>query len=338
MKFALGYQQPENEDFFNIVKDYKEHLTEVYFPWTGQASGRAKLGSCRGGVDWDAQERLEYDLVNIRKAGLKLDILFNASCYGAYALSQKLENEVNSILAHLEDCVGGADIVTTTSLTIARTVKKNFPKKEVRASVNMRIGNTSAMSYVSDFFDSFYIQRDLQRNIDYVKKVKKWCDENGKGLCMLANSGCLYTCPGQTFHDNAVAHDAEIDEVKNIPGWTPHVCWNLYKNMENWPEFLKSSWVRPEDIHNYDGLFRVVKLATRMHSHPRMVLGAYTGRRFSGNLLDLFEPSFSPAFAPHYIDNDAFPENFFENISKCDRNCRECAYCANVFKKILKRS
>lgn len=337
MKFAVGYQIPENGEMFSdIVKDYKDSIAELYFPWAGQASGRAKLGMRRGLVDWTVQERLEYELVEIKKLGVKLDILFNSNCYGAYGVSVKLENEVRSILEHLVDVVGGVDIVTTTSLAIARTVKKYFPGTEVRASVNMRIGNVNSMSYVSGLFDSFYMQRDFQRNIKYVKEVKDWCTQHGKGLFMLANSGCLYCCPGQSFHDNLVAHDAEIDEIRNIEDWNPHVCWNLYKKRENWPAILQSSWIRPEDIHHYEGIVPVMKLATRMHSHPRMVISAYVNQSFDGNLLSLFEPGFSRAFTPYYIDNKSFPDDFFEHISSCSKNCESCGYCAQVLEKVLK--
>ncbi|OGV33511.1 MAG: hypothetical protein A2020_10460 [Lentisphaerae bacterium GWF2_45_14] len=337
MKFAVGYQVPDNgEGFCEIVKNYHDSIAELYFAWTGQPSGRAKLGEKRGLIDWTAQERLEYELVEIKKLGVKLDILFNSNCYGAHAVSAKLENEVVSILEHLADTVGGVDIVTTTSLAVARTVKKFFPNIEVRASVNMRIGNVNSMSYVSGLFDSFYIQRDFQRNINYVRDVKQWCSKNGKSLFMLANSGCLFCCPGQSFHDNLVAHDAEIDETKNIENWTPHVCWNLYKKRENWPAILQSTWIRPEDIHNYEGIIPVMKLATRMHSHPRMVIGAYANQSFSGNLLDLFEPGFSSAFSPYYIDNKSFPDDFFEKTSTCSKNCEICKYCADALEKVIK--
>lgn len=338
MKFALGYQQPDNgERFPEIVKDYREHIAEVYFPWIGMASGRAVLGKARGATDWNAQRTLEEDLATIKAAGVKLDLLFNANCYGAKAVSQQLENEVGSILDHLKNMEIPADVVTTTSLTIARTVKKYFPETEVRASVNMRLGTIQAMRYVAGLFDSFYIQRDIQRNLTAVREIKAWCDASGKGLYMLANSGCLRYCPGQTFHDNMVAHDAEIDEMKNIPGWTPHVCWNLYRSRENFAEILKASWIRPEDIHHYDDIFPVVKLATRQHTHPRMVIGAYASRRFNGNLLDLLEPAFSSIFAPHYIDNSAFPADWFERSScNANGNCGNCDYCNQILEQVLK--
>ncbi|MFH0939255.1 MAG: hypothetical protein V1899_08240 [Planctomycetota bacterium] len=332
MKFALGYQLAEREagSFLDLLRDYRPHIAEVYFPWVGAISGRATLGSQRGAVDWTAQARLEDDLRAMRAMGIKLDLLFNANCYGEHAVSQRLENEVGSLLEHLNEIVGGVDIVTTTSLTVARAVKCHFPKVEVRASVNMRIGTIEAMRFVTDLFDSYYLQRDFQRDIAYMKTVKTWCDAHGKGLCLLANSGCLRCCPGQIFHDNLVAHDSEIDEMKNIPDWTPHVCWQLYRHRANWPAILQATWIRPEDVHHFEGLAHVMKLATRMHSHPRMVLEAYTTSRWEGNLLDLFEPCFSPAFAPWVVDNTRFPTDWFDQTSTCNRRCHTCDYCSQT--------
>ncbi len=340
MRFSVGYQLPDDdgaETFADIVADYRDHIEEVYFPWVGQASGRAKLGVQRGLRDWTAQRRLEQDLLRLREMGVKLDILFNSNCYGACAASEFLENEVGSILSHLEDTVGGIDVVTTTSLTIARTVKKYFSDIETRASVNMRIGTIEAMRYVSGLFDSFYIQRDVQRDAGYVRDVHEWCRAHRKKLCLLANSGCLHCCPGQTFHDNMVAHDAEIDEMKNIPNWTPHVCWNHYEDRDNWAALLQSTWIRPEDLHHYNGVVDLVKIATRMHSHPRLVIHAYTTGRHDGNLLDLFEPCFSPAITPHIIDNQAFPDDWFDRTCTCDRRCDRCDYCPTVLEAVLRK-
>jgi len=268
--------------------------------------------------------------------GVKLDLLFNANCYGGRAVSQSFENEICSIVDHIGSTAGDLEIVTTTSLFIARTIKRHFPTVEVRASVNMRIGEPQAMDYVSGLFDSFYLRRDWQRDLAYVKKVKDWCDKHNKGLCLLANSGCLYACPGQSFHDNLVAHDAEVDEMKNAPEWTPHVCWHLYRDPEQWVNILRSTWIRPEDLHHYEGLAKVVKLATRQHSHPRLVIAAYTRGKCDSDLLALLEPGFGPALNPKYLANDQFPADWFEKTSTCGRACDTCGYCPNVLKQVLR--
>lgn len=337
MKFAVGYQLHEEGEtsFLDIVREYHEHIGEVYFPWGNMPSGRAALTTRRGYVDWHGQQRLEEDLAAIRKMGIRLDLLFNANCYGQYALSEHLQNKVGSILEHLGDVVGGVDTVTTTSPMIARTVKQYFPQIEVRASVNMRIGTIEAMRYVADLFDGYYIQRDFNRDLAYIQEVKAWADSEGKNIYLLANSGCLRCCPGQSFHDNLVAHEAEIDEMKNIANWTPHVCWNYLRQQEHWPAVLQATWIRPEDLHHYDDLFPLVKLATRMHAHPRMVVHAYVQRKFRGNLLDLFEPGFSPAFAPYILDSTKFPADWFAHTSTCNRLCHRCHYCQDVLGQLL---
>ena len=339
MKFAVGYQlpDPDDEPFADIVRDYREHIAEVYFPWADLPSGRAPLSAQRGVIDWSAQGRLENDLRTFRDMGLKLDLLLNANCYGGKAASKYLENQVGSLLEHLSNVVGGVDVVTTASLAVARTVQRYFPDVDVRASVNMRIGTVQGMSYVRGLFDSYCVQRDRQRDLTCLQRLKTWADVNGKALCLLANSGCLRYCPGQTFHDNMVAHETEVDETVNIPEWTPHVCWNLYKDRENWPAILQATWVRPEDLHHYERLFPLVKLATRMHANPRLVIHAYVQRRYHGNVLDLFEPGFGPIFAPYVLDNTRFPDDWFERTSNCGCICEECDYCASVLEQLLVR-
>ena len=115
----------------------------------------------------------------------------------------------------------------------------------------------------------------------------------------------------------------------------PYVCWRSLKSKENWHMLLQNTWVRPEDIHNYEGLFDTVKLATRMHGLPAMVIGAYVRGYHVGNTLDLFEPGFGTALAPYIIDNTAFPKDWFERTAKCDKSCHNCNYCKSVLDKVL---
>ena len=46
--------------------------------------------------------------------------------------------------------------------------------------------------------------------------LKAWADANGKSLHFLVNSGCMNYCSGQSFHDNLVAHEAEIAETTGL--------------------------------------------------------------------------------------------------------------------------
>ncbi|NLE13992.1 MAG: hypothetical protein GX628_10010 [Clostridiales bacterium] len=339
MKFAVGYQLAEGNEtpFSELISDYTDKISEVYFPWLDIATGRSAIATRHGATDWTSQARLEGELVRFREMGIKLDLLLNANCYGRLSMSEELRNRVGSLLEYLkyQSPVGGVDIVTTASPFIAETVKKYFPEIDVRASVNMWLGTVKSMSYLADIFDSFYVQREYNRDIPYILELKKWCDEHGKGLYMLANSGCFSYCTGHSFHDNLVAHEAEIAETKNVSDFMPYTCWRYLKKRENWHTILQNSWVRPEDIHNYEGIISTVKLATRMHARPLMVIDAYCRGRFYGNLPDLMEPGFAPAIEPYIIDNKALPDDFFERTSTCDRRCHSCDYCKNALEAAL---
>lgn len=337
IRYAVGFQlyEPGEEPFSNIVNTYKEHISEVFFAWQDIATGRSAVATRHGYTDWTAQSRLEEELRAIKAMGIKLDLLFNGNCYGEYAISEKLANTVVSVIEHLEMAVGGVEIITTTSPAIAHTVKKNFPGIEVRASVNMKIGTVKGMEYLADLFDSFHVQREYNRNLAHLKMLKEWADAHGKKLILLANSGCFAHCSGQTFHDNLVAHESEICEVNNLKDFTPYMCWRAMKDPKNWHMLLQNTWIRPEDLHHYEGLFDTVKLATRMHTLPGMVIDAYCRRRFIGNTLDLFEPGFGRAITPYIIDNSAFPEDWFTRTSECDKMCHNCGYCKKVFDQVM---
>ena len=76
-------------------------------------------------------------------------------------------------------------------------------------------------------------------------------------------------------------------------------------------------------------------LPTRMHQRPRLGLEVYTKRRYRGNLLDLFEPGYSPAFAPYMLDNARLPDDWFQRTSECDKRCHACGYCEGVLEQVL---
>lgn len=312
MRFSVGYQLPagdEEDSIATIVADHRHSVAEVYFAWVGMASGRAPVGWRSGEVDWTAQARLEADLGALAGLGVRLNLLLNANCYGGLAVSQALANQVTSLVEHLLS-LSGLDVVTTTSPYVAHVVKERFPEVETRASVNMRVGTVEGMGYVADLFDGFCVQRDYNRDLEQLDVLREWAAAHGKSLTLLANSGCLYLCSGQSFHDNLVAHEAEMAHTVAGHAWNPVTCWRYYRERDNWVSWLRNTWVRPEDVHQYDAYVSLVKLATRMHAMPRKVIEAYVRGRFHGNLMDLMEPSHSLALRPHVVDNDAFPDEW----------------------------
>jgi hypothetical protein len=343
MKYAVGYQFTDSKKtFFDLCKPCLDSIAEIYFPWAYQPSGRAALGEDHFTLDYNASNHLIDDLKLFKENGKKLDLLFNSNCYGADAVSLRLEGEVYSIINYLSDMVGNVDVVTTASPVIAYIVKNKYPDISTRASVNMQIGTVCGMRYIADVFDEYLIQREYNRDIDYIKELKCWADANGKKLYILVNSGCLAHCPGQIFHNNITAHNWAASNRRIIEAFsgngrrTVNVCGNYYKARGNLIDLMRATWIRPEDIGNYEGIFDTVKLATRSHPDPELVLKAYACGFLRGNLIDLFEPHCSLTIAPRILDNSAFDSNWFRKTSTCGRQCEDCSYCEDTYNQICK--
>ncbi len=331
MRFAAGFQyRSQGELFSEMIADYRPCLDEIYFSYPGFASGRPNYGASIP----DAVEQIEYELHTIRKMGLKLDLLLNGNCYGDWAISERFFNEIAQLLERLDSVSLLPEIVTTTSPFVAKTIRKLDSSMEIRASVNMRLDSLTALDYLLDTFDSFYLRRDLQRDMDEVRLFAEWSRKNGKKMCLLANSGCLRNCPYQTFHDNLVAHDQQLREIRNRRDFMPHLCWERYAKGNNLEDFLRSSWIRPEDVNRYEPYCSIMKLATRQHSNPRLILGAYCSGAFDGNVLDLTEPCYSEAFAPKILDNRSLDD--VELPGKCAFNCTHCGKCSEILAKAVK--
>ena len=336
-KYAFGYffDKRGGFTFRDLVEEYAPFLKEVYFPWPGLLSARE--------LDKDIaplRKKLVDDLKFCRSKGLALDLLVNATCYGDTALTPVQREEYFGHLKELSSFGLMPEIVTTTSPYIATITKKFDASVDRRASVNMRLNSTLAMEYVAETFDSFYICRDLQRDLPTVKMFAEWGEKNGKKICMLANSGCLRNCPWQTFHETLLAHDfrhiqGEIMKL-NMPST---LCVGIVQSKQ-YEEILRASWIRPEDLYRYEPYVSVFKLSTREADRPDLILKAYTSRSFNGDLLLLLDPGFSFLVRPNVFVNKAFPKEWSEGkiAGKCASNCTHCGKCTEVLNLVLKRS
>ena len=334
MRLLVGYQMRRTDDFLRAILAHKEQIGEVYFSWDAMPSGRSAVGTSLDLLPWEASQRQREELKKIADAGIGLNLLLNANCYGASSLERSFFQSTGDLI----DCLRrewNLASVTTTSPVIGRFIRENFPGLEVRASVNMEIGTPEGMDYLADSFDSYYIKRELNRNMEALKRLRSHCDSTGKRMYLLANSGCLNNCSARQFHDNLVAHEQEIARRDNA--FTFHsACRGFLSKGDNRTELIRlSNWIRPEDLHRYDGLADGAKLATRTSPNPISILEAYAAGKYSGNVLDLLEPNYAGLYYPQVLSNSAFPRDYFDIRHNCTGQCRECGYCARVYREVL---
>ena len=331
MKYIVGYPIRADEGFLKCVIRNKEHIAELYFSWGGVAGGRSSSEAEQTYTPFEYQKQVERDIARIAGAGIKLNLLFNANCYGKDSQSRDFFNKVGNLIDYTEREYGLAS-VTTASPLIAKFVKENFGKIDVRASVNMEIGTAEGISYVTQWFDSFYVKREMNRDRRALLNLRRRCDENGKQMYLLANSGCLNHCSAHNFHDNLVAHEAEIAAMDNGYQFRG-VCRDFLSQERNFDLWLqRTNFIRPEDISLYENITPAVKLATRVNSSPTRVLDAYVRGSYRGSVMELLEPDHSGLFYPRYIDNSLFGKEFAAYVMSCDKQCGTCGFCAEVMR------
>ena len=337
---SVGYSiSPEGMPLFSdIVKTYQKAIGEVYFAFPYISSGRSPFGMESGYKDYNALNFMMQELTKISAMGIKLDLLLNSTCDGEDALSLAHERQIVSILDFLAESGSMPQVVTTSSPVTAEIVHRYNSGIDVRASVNMRIGSVKGIQYIEHLFDSFCICRDINRCPDEFDRVSSYLKKKSKGISMLVNSGCLRNCSMQSFHDNVVAHETGIHSRANLSFAGVGSCKSFFSKPENRPAFLQNTWIRPEDVHNFKDKVDSIKVATRMHALPAMVIDAYARGSYHGNLADLFEPGHGPVFAPYVIDNDKFPSDWFTKTTKCNKYCLECNYCNEVCEKVFVNS
>ncbi|MBE6583800.1 MAG: hypothetical protein E7649_02280 [Ruminococcaceae bacterium] len=336
MKYIVGYPIKGNQTFLNSLIQNKESVSEIYFSWGDLPNGRSVRSAFEERGAFEIQMRQSEDLKRLSDEGFRFNLLFNANCYGKESQSRAFFNKIGNLTDYIQRNFGLAS-VTTTSPLIAKFMKENFDGIDVRASVNMEIGSVEGIAYVARYFDSFYVQRELNRNFRALLRLRRFCDENGKQMYLLANSGCLNHCSAHIFHDNLVAHENEISEMDNGYQFRG-VCWDFLKNSGNRDTWLqKTNFIRPEDIELYESLVPAVKLATRVNASPSRILNAYVNQRYRGSVMELLEPNHSGLFYPEYIENSNFRRDFAEHVMHCNQQCESCDFCASAMREACVR-
>ena len=298
MKFSVGLQL--KEDFIDNIISNKEHIEEVYFSWGDFPNGRSNQLMHTDLNSWEMQSLQISALKKISQNGIKLNLLFNANCYGKDSLSRSFFIKTGETINYVFDTFG-LNSVTTTSPLIAKFIKNNFTGIQTRASVNMEIGTIQGMNYLTKYFDGYYLKREYNRDFSKIEELSKWCKQNEKKLFILANSGCLNFCSAHNFHDNLVAHEDEISKMDNAYNYTG-ICKEYLQDEKNYISLINdTNFIRPEDIHKYEPYFDSVKLATRIHNNPSAVLNSYIRRKYSGNILEILEPTHS--IYPYVLEN-----------------------------------
>ncbi|WDP85510.1 MAG: hypothetical protein HUN05_10495 [Desulfobacter sp.] len=175
------------------------------------------------------------------------------------------------------------------------------------------------------------LNRDPQKLSSIYQRVKSLFPKINVEL--LANEGCIFLCPFKPAHDAHISL-SNTGLVKESTWKTNHsLGCHAYFNAHP-QKFLKSPFIRPEDMVHYHKKADSLKLCGRTLGSQflKQCIQAYIDQAYGGNLLDLMDTA---NFLSHrfHIDNTRLGPSFYNTLTTCTKDCRPCKICKKLFEK-----
>lgn len=365
ISLATNYQ----EDLINQIKDF--NIYEIY--------GKLKNDIIGGGRPDDELkdiEKINFEkhVEDVRKAGVNFNYLLNGSCLSNNEQKQHWQKDFIKYLEYLKSI--GVNALTITNPYILQLVKKYFREDFIiRISTFACVDSFERAKYWEDMGADIICADFVKINRDF--KTLKYMVNNLKHakIEILVTNSCLKNCPMIFTHTTALSHASDKSEEKEkYEDWSLFYCQEIQNNKVE--EYIKSPWVRPEDIKYYEDIgIEHFKITERGFPTEELVkrVKAYTDRKYEGNLIDLIQghgylskdgektlernkvESREEAYReikrvrgigcarqyPRniYIDNnklDGFIDFFVKG--NCTSNCNNCGYCKNIAEKVITKN
>lgn len=316
------------------VKNYKNsQVSEIFL-----CSPQENFGSGRVTPATDEQEFTQA-VKEIRGAGIRANLVMNSTCEGAQWYSSEVMSATLEYIGYAHDTLGVESITLANPLYITQ-VRKNFPKLEIHASVLSEIDCVQrALLFKKAGVDVITVDPNINRNLKLLDKIKT---ETSLRLKLLVNEGCLYKCPFRKFHFNATSHFSREGNSSNIDdSFATFFAAGAGAIQDDLSQLLRSPWIRPENLREYLEITDYFKIAGRAQLNSFIIRAtkAYMEEEWNGDLLDLVSgcsKRFSAVYGA-YMDNEKLGESkFFETVTSCDNDCKNCGYCQQLAGKLVK--
>ncbi len=367
MKISLATNY--EDDLIERIKEYP--IYEIY--------GKLKNDIIGGGRPDDELKdietiKFEKHVKMVRKSGIKFNYLLNGSCLANNEQNKEWQKKFKSFLTYLKKI--GVNALTVTNPYVMQFVKKYFGNYfTLRVSTFACVDSFERAKYWEDMGADIICADFVKINRDF--KKLKYMVQNLKHakIEILVTNSCLKNCPMIFTHTTSLSHASDKSlEKENYEDWSLFYCQEIQNNKNE--EYIKSPWVRPEDIKYYEEIgIEHFKITERGFPTDELVkrVKAYTDRKYNGNLIDLIQGHGyldkngeqklekaqvntrkevyneikrvrglgQPRIYPRhiYIDNeklDGFIE-FFVN-DKCINNCNVCDYCKSISRKVITKN
>lgn len=330
--FSLPYTPGISEVIGQLPTD---QINDIYFSDNVFGSARA--------VAFNSEQLQELYAVREKYPNIKLHYLINGNYYANnfYERGQEVIDHVRSL---------DVDMLTLNNTYMMRAVdfmaelrksgRKGTAPLELKNSVNNIVQNVKDVKFMVEVLGitSLIVDRSLNRDLDELKKIKKYCDKHGASITMLVNEACIVDCKWKNFDDMMIAQtnaESNVHVIKFVHNRLG--CADFFD--ANPAEYLKTGFTLPTDLAKFDGLADVIKLAGRDTALVKWIAMCRAYMLEDGNVPIMYLFATKPAPELFQITSNTLED---QNFTKITNNCKnvcgdECTLCNDVMHKILFR-
>ncbi len=355
------------DELIDQIKEYPVY--EIYGKLKDDILGGGRPDNTLSPV---SKKRLEEHVKKTLEAGIKFNYLLNGSCLSNHEQSEAWQESFKEFLNYLRDI--GVNALTVSNPFILQLVKKYYTNFTVRISTFACVDNYEKAKYWEDMGADYICVDFVKVNRNF--KELKYMVENLKTakIEILMTNSCLKDCPYIHTHTSALSHASnKFDDTSKYVDWCLLNCQK--KELNESAEYIKSPWVRPEDLKYYEEIgIEHFKITERDFPTSELVkrVKAYSDRKYDGNLIDLIQGhgwtsseenyediDFNKKFNskqeileeiykirglgcerkyPRHIDIDNNKlDKFIEFFvnGKCTGHCKSCGYCSMIAKNAI---
>ncbi len=322
--------------------------------------GGGRPSSILPAVDWADMARhiaLAHDL------GFRFNYLWNATSLADAEYDPTYVAEMEDQLRRLVAI--GTDGLVVGLPWMIDLAKRVDPDLEVTVSSLIDvISPREAKQFEAMGADTIVLHHAANRDIQVLQEIRASvrCD-----LELILNNSCVYQCPYSNCHHVSPSFHSRTGSA---PILEYELFWCAGRHARDGAEIIRSRWIRPEDLHFYEGLgYDRFKIAGRGRDTAWLLRSAraYAARSYAGDLTDIIsmsqhaplrlaqrraaEPAGAHAaewaaiadgLAPIVdlrVDNRRIPPDFIRFFAAHDCNtlsCRTCGYCEQVARKAVR--
>ena len=204
-KFSIAHWERVKDDnlyfecFKNSSQQFKKEIYDIYFGTTFE-NDEVTYGNTMG---VNASKGQYKNLLKIQeKYNIPISLTFNEMNRPFKLLKEKNIKEFISFIKKYYDDGVRSCTISHTHLMRTGALQSTFPDMNWKNTVNHRIASTqSFIDYTKLGYNTIQLDRDFNRNLAELKRVKLEADRLNVRTCLLISEGCMPECPFKTEHD-----------------------------------------------------------------------------------------------------------------------------------------